>query len=161
MNLGFSHVGLSTHDMESTIIFYCDILGCRLVADERIEINNGGVIRQVSIDIGANQYIVFMEAKNVAGISANYDTSINNALGVPAGMYHYALKVESLETLAQIANSITNKGVEVSEITDLGNAKAIFLQDPNGIQLELAVKVRDFDEADIGKVTSASVAGGN
>ncbi|WP_169248144.1 VOC family protein [Candidatus Competibacter phosphatis] len=158
MNAGFSHVGVSTHDMEATIYFYCNVLGCRRVADERIEIGKGGVIRQVSIDVGESQYIVFMEAKGVDGISENYDTSINRALGVPPGMYHFALRIESLDELMVKTKAIAGYGITVSKITDLGNAKAVFLQDPNGLQLELAVKLRDFNESDIGRVSRAEVA---
>lgn len=158
MNAGFAHVGVSTHNMEATTDFYCNVLGCRLVADERIEIGEGGVIRQVSIDVGESQYIVFMEAKGVKDISNTYDTSINCALGVPAGMYHYALRVATLDELASKAKLITSRGWDVSEITDLGHAKSIFLHDPNGLQLELSVKIRDFNECDIGRVTKAEVA---
>lgn len=158
MNAGFAHVGVSTHDMEATIHFYCDVLGCRRVADERIEVGDAGVIRQVSFDVGEGQYFVFMEAKGVDGISDSYDTSINHALGVPPGMYHYALKVASLDNLMTKAEAIARHGIAVSEVTDLGNAKAVFLQDPNGLQLELAVKLRDFDESDIGRVSRGKVA---
>lgn len=158
MNAGFAHIGVSTHNMEATTDFYCNVLGCRLVADERIEIGEGGVIRQVSIDVGEGQYMVFMEAKGVKSISDNYDTSINRALGVPAGMYHYALRVATLAELATKAKTIASLGWDVSEITDLGHAKSVFLHDPNGLQLELSVKIRDFNKSDIGRVTKAEVA---
>lgn len=158
MNSGFAHVGFSTHDMETTIAFYCEVLKCQLLADERIEIGEGGVIRQVSIGVGADQYVVFMEAKGVENISDDYDTSINRALGVPAGMYHYALKVLTLEELIAKAKAISSHGIEVSEVTDLGHAKSIFLHDPNGLQLEFSVKVRDFNKSDIGRITRAEVA---
>ncbi len=158
MNSGFAHIGVSTHNMEETLNFYCNVLGCQHLADERIELGKGGVIRQVSIGVGGGQYIVFMEAKGVATIGEDYDTGINGALGVPAGMYHYALKVQSVEELAEKAAAIAEHGVEVSEITDLGIAKAVFLQDPNGLQLELSVMLRDFDASDIGRVTRAEVA---
>lgn len=155
---GFAHVGVSTHDMETTIEFYAKILGCRVVADERIEIGSGGVVRQTSIDVGQGQYLVFMEAIGVEGISAHYDTGINGALGVPGGMYHYALRLGTLEALEVARSDITAKGVEVSEITDLGVAKSIFLNDPNGLQLELSVKVREFESSDIGRVSRAEIA---
>jgi catechol 2,3-dioxygenase-like lactoylglutathione lyase family enzyme len=132
---GIAHVGVSTHDMEATIDFYANVLGCERVADERMEIGAGGVIRQVSFDVGGGQYIVFMEAKGVEGISDSYDTSINGALGVPSGMYHYALRLASLDELMVKATAIANHGISVSEITDLGNAKAVFLRDPNGCSL--------------------------
>ena len=156
--LGFGHVGVSTHDMGETIDFYARVLECPVIADERIEINDGGEVRQVSIAVGPGQYIVFMQATGVDGISEDYDTSINAALQVPAGMYHYAFRVASLDDLQSEADRIAALGIEVSELTDLGVAKSVFLQDPNGLQLELTAKVRDFDESDIGRVTRANVA---
>ncbi len=158
MKSGFAHIGLSTHDMGNTIDFYCGLLECQLLADERIELGNGGVIRQVSIGVGAGQYIVFMEAKGVPSIREDYDTGINGALGVPAGMYHFALKVDSEDELVALADSLTQKNVEVSEVTDLGIAKSVFLQDPNGLQVEISVMIREFAESDIGRVTRAEVA---
>lgn len=155
---GFAHVGVSTHDMDKTVRFYREVLGCCVLADERMEIGGGGVVRQVSLGVGSEQYMVFMESKGVKGINEDYDTSINKTLGVPPGMYHYAFKVKTLEELEVIVQKITSIGVEVSEITDLDNARAVFLQDPNGIQLELSVKIRDFDSSDIGKISKADVA---
>ncbi len=155
---GFAHIGLSTHNMEATLDFYCNILDCRLVVDERIEISDGGEIRQTCINVGEDQYLVFMQAKGVKTISENYDTSINHSLGVPQGMYHYALKVDSLENLKILARRIEGNGIEVSEVTDLDYIKSIFFEDPNGLQLEASVKIREFSESDVGRVTTAKIA---
>ena len=159
MGDGFSHVGLSTHDMQTTIGFYSDLLGFALRADERIAIYEGGTLRQVSFDVGCGQYLVFMEARGVPGISETYDTSINAALGVPAGMYHVALKVPTYEALETRRGQLMERGIEVSAVIDLGHAKSIFFQDPNGIQLEISCAVRPFDESDIGRGSVASIAG--
>lgn len=155
---GFAHVGVSTHDMDVTLHFYCELLGCPRLADETFEIGAGGFVRQVSIGVGHGQYIVFMQAKGVPGISEGYDTSINRALGVPAGMYHFAFHVSTLEGLESTAATLAERGIEVSEITDLGFIKSVFFRDPNGLQLELSATVREFDESDIGRKTSAEVA---
>lgn len=157
---GFAHVGVATHDMDATLRFYCEVLGCPRLGDEVFEIGEGGYVRQVSIGIGHGQYIVFMQAEGVSGISADHDTSINGALGVPAGMYHYALRVSSPEALESVAEILAERGVEVSEITDLGIIKSVFFRDPNGLQLELSATLRDFDKSDIGRVTKAEVAKG-
>lgn len=158
LEFGFAHVGVSTHDMKSTIEFYSGVLGCPVVAEETIEISDGGVVRQTSFDVGSGQYMVFMEAKGISDIREDYDTSINKALGVPGGMYHYAFTVSSLEVLKKLADKIRDSGTEVSEITDLGTAKAVFLNDPNGLQIELSVKVREFTTEDIGVLTQAGIA---
>lgn len=155
---GFAHIGVSTHDMDATLHFYCELLGCPRLADETFEIGAGGFVRQVSIGVGHGQYIVFMQAKGVPSISEDYDTSINKALGVPAGMYHFALHVSTLERLESAAAILAERGVEVSEITDLGFIKSVFFRDPNGLQLELSATVREFNAADIGRKTRAEVA---
>jgi len=40
-----------------------------------------------------------MEPRGIAGIPAEYDTSINRGLGVPDAFYHFAFEVESVEAL--------------------------------------------------------------
>jgi len=154
---GFAHVGVSTHDMDATISFYANVLDCHVVADERIELAGDGVVRQVSIDVGGGSYLVFMQATGVESIAEDYDTSINGVLGVPAGMYHYAFRLPSLAALETMRQTIDALGVTVSDVTDLGTAQAIFLSDPNGLELEIAVKVRDYTTADIGKVSKAEL----
>tara|TARA_R110001606_G_scaffold395569_3_gene568058 strand:- start:6851 stop:7330 length:480 start_codon:yes stop_codon:yes gene_type:complete len=158
MMSGFAHVGVSTHDMTATLNFYCNILKCKLLADETVEISDGGTIRQTSIGVGNDQYLVFMEANGVKTISESYDTSINSALGLPAGMYHYSFNIRTLEELEELGKHLAESDVDVSEITNLDYIKSIFFQDPNGLQLEVSVKQRDFNNKDIGKITKANIA---
>jgi len=158
MSVGFSHVGLSTHDMEKTCRFYEGVLGFARVVDEITHIDQGGHLRQVFFDVGGGQYVVFMEPKNVPGISASYDPGINSALGTPAGMYHFAFREPSLERLQARRESLLSAGVEVSEIIDLGTAKSVFLADPNNIQIEFACHTRPFDASDLCRVSHAAVA---
>ena len=65
----------------------------------KIRSNDGGAVRMVYFECGDDQYLVFMEAKGVRDIPEDFDTGINGALGVPAGMYHFALKLPSIEAL--------------------------------------------------------------
>ena len=158
MGNGFSHVGVSTHDMEATIRFYSKILGFPRVGEDRIRVKEGGSLRQVSFDVGEGQYMVFMESKGVHGIPADYDTGINGALGVPRGMYHFALRVPSLDALVSSAQELERCGIEVSPIIDLETAKSVFFLDPNGIQLELCYQTRPFNECDLHRESEASIA---
>jgi catechol 2,3-dioxygenase-like lactoylglutathione lyase family enzyme len=158
MAQGFSHVGMSTHDIARTIAFYEDLLGFPRVADEIVHVNEGGTLRQLSFDVGGGQYVVFMECKGVRGISADYDTGINRALGVPAGMYHYAFREASLDALEARRARLVERGIEVSDIIDLGTSLAIFLLDCNGLQLEFGFPVRPFDNSDLARVSHASIA---
>lgn len=158
MREGFSHVGVSTLDMDATIAFYQDVLGFRRVVDEMTHINEGGTLRQCYFDVGGGQYIVFMEPKGVAGIPASYDTGINGALGLPGGMYHFAFQVPSLEALEVKRVRLASLGIDVSAVIDLGSAKSVFLADPNNIQLEFCCHVRPFVAEDLHRSSEASIA---
>ncbi|MGE4410234.1 VOC family protein [Sphingobium sp. B2] len=158
--MGFSHVGVSTHDMEATIAFYEGLLGYPRVVDEKTGIREGGVLRQVYFDLGEGQFIVFMEAKGVAGIPESYDTGINGALGTPGGMYHFAFRVDTLAQLEAIRCRLAEAGTDVSGVIDLEAAKSVFLSDPNGLQIELCWHFREFDEADLRRTSQASLATG-
>jgi glyoxylase I family protein len=158
MGNGFSHVGVSTLDMDATIRFYEDVLGLPRVAEQKNRIREGGMIRQVYFEAGPGQFIVFMEPRGIRGIPAEYDTGINGALGLPGGMYHVALKALSLEDLEAQRRRIERHGIEVSGIIDLGHAKSIFLSDPNDIQLEICCDVRAFEASDLHQESEASIA---
>ena len=41
-NKGFSHIGLSTHDLDATMDFYENILGFKVVRCDTIKIRQGG-----------------------------------------------------------------------------------------------------------------------
>jgi len=158
MSDGYSHVGVSTLDMDSTINFYEHILGFPKVLDNLTNVKEGGTLRQVYFDLGKGQYIVFMEPKGVKGIPNDFDTGINKALGLPGGMYHFAFKVESLHALEDKRIKLKEAGVVVSDIIDLDTAKSIFLTDPNQIQIELCCHMRSFTESDLFLKSEASIA---
>src|SRR5262245_31374007 len=95
MGIGYSHVGLATHDMNATIAFYQGVLGFRRVAEQRTRVKEGGSVRLTYFDAGGEQFMVFMESRGVDGIPNDFDTGINRTLGVPLGMYHFAFKAGS------------------------------------------------------------------
>lgn len=155
---GFSHIGLATHNMDATIQFYADVLGFLPVVEELTHVVAGGTIRMVYFDVGNDQFIVFMEPRNVPDISKDFDTGINPSLGLPRGMYHYSLKALSLEDLERRREQLASHGVDVSDTIDLGYAKAIFFFDPNGVQLEFCCQIRAFNDSDLHKQSDVIVA---
>src|SRR5689334_11878033 len=149
MALGYSHIGLGTHDMAATIAFYSGVLGFRIVAEQRTRVTDGGTVRLTYFDAGGEQFIVFMESRGVEGIPEDFDTGINRTLGVPLGLYHFAFKAGSEEDLNARREMLERAGVEVSETIDHGYAKSIFFRDPNDLQLEFTWQVRPFEESDL------------
>src|SRR5438046_4777569 len=92
---GFSHIGLSTLDLDKTREFYENVLGFKPVRCDVIKVKEGGRIRHIFFDTGRDQLIAFMEARGVPGVPADYDAGITRGLGVPAAFYHFAFEAGS------------------------------------------------------------------
>lgn len=155
---GFSHVGVATLDIETTIDFYTHKLGFRRVADHRTSIREGGELRQVYFEVGCDEFIVFMAPTEVEGIPNSFPTGINEALGTPAGMYHFAFKVDTMAELEAMRDRLLASDMDVSDCIDLGHAHSIFLADPNGLQIEFCFHSRPFEDADLNRTDEASIA---
>jgi catechol 2,3-dioxygenase-like lactoylglutathione lyase family enzyme len=147
-NKGFSHLGLSTLDLDKTREFYEGVLGFKPVVCDTIKIKEGGEIRHIFFDTGRDQLIAFMEARGVNGVPAEYDTSISRGLGVPDAFYHFAFEAGSEAGLAQKRDELRSKGVDVTDIVDHTWAKSIYFKDPNGIALEYCCLTREFNADD-------------
>jgi len=133
---GFSHIGLSTHDLDKTRDFYENVLGFKAVRCDIIKIKEGGRIRHMFFEVGRDQLIAFMEPKDVDAIPADYDAGINEGLGVPGPFYHFAFEAGSVAALEAKREELIAKGQTVTDIVDHEWAKSIYLKDPNGISLE-------------------------
>ncbi len=145
---GFSHIGLSTLDLNKTRDFWENVLGFKPVRCDIIKIKEGGQVQHIFFDTGRDQLVAFMEARGVPGVPVEYDAGINRGLGVPAAFYHFAFEAGSEAGLEQKRQELTAKGVKVTEIVDHDWAKSIYFSDPNGMSLEYCCYTRDFNEND-------------
>jgi catechol 2,3-dioxygenase-like lactoylglutathione lyase family enzyme len=145
---GFSHIGLSTLDLDRTRDFYERVLGFKAVRCDIIKVKEGGQIRHIFFDTGRDQLIAFMEARGVPGVPAEYDAGITRGLGVPSVFYHFAFEAGSEAGLEEKRNELIAKGIEVTEVVDHDWAKSIYFKDPNGIQLEYCIFTRNLNDND-------------
>jgi catechol 2,3-dioxygenase-like lactoylglutathione lyase family enzyme len=145
---GFSHIGLSTRDLDRTRDFYERVLGFKPVRCDIIKIPEGGQIRHIFFDTGRDQLIAFMEPQGVPGVPADYDAGINDGLGVPGSFYHFAFEAGSVAALEAKRQELLAKGVKVTDIVDHEWAKSIYFRDPNGISLEYCCLTRDVGTED-------------
>jgi catechol 2,3-dioxygenase-like lactoylglutathione lyase family enzyme len=143
---GFSHIGLSTLDLDKTRAFYEGVLGFKPVIADTIRIEEGGHLRHMFFDVGDGQLIAFLEPNGVPNIPATYDAGINGGLGVPAGFYHFAFDAGSPVALTQKRDELRGKGVATTDIVDHGLAQSIYFKDPNGLSLEYCCLVGDQPE---------------
>ncbi len=132
---GFSHIGLSTLDLDRTRDFYEHILGFKPVRCDILKVKEGGQIRHIFFDTGRDQLIAFMEASGVPGIPAEYDAGINRGLGVPGVFYHFAFEAGSEAALDEKRHELLAKGI-------------VYFKDPNGIQLEFCCFTRNLNADD-------------
>ncbi len=145
---GYSHVGVSTLDLDATRAFYEGVLGFKAVRCDIMQVKEGGQIRHVFFDTGQGQLIAFMEPRGVPGIPAEYDAGINRGLGVPEAFYHFAFEVDSVEALEARRTELIGKGVRVTPVVDHEWMKSIYFKDPNGLLLEYACQTRALDADD-------------
>jgi catechol 2,3-dioxygenase-like lactoylglutathione lyase family enzyme len=145
---GFSHIGLSTLDLDRTRDFYERVLGFKPVRCDILKIKEGGQIRHIFFDTGRDQLLAFMEASGVPGVPVEYDAGINRGLGVPGVFYHFAFEAGTETALIEKRAELRAKGVEVTEVVDHDWAKSIYFKDPNGIQLEFCCYTRDLNPDD-------------
>lgn len=140
---GWSHVGLSTLDLDKTRAFYEGILGFPAVRCDILEFEEGGRIRHIFFDTGGGQLIAFMEPRGIPGLPVEYDAGINRGLGLPDAFYHFAFDVESRAALEAKRAELIAKGVKVTPIVDHEWMQSIYFKDPNGMMLEYAWTCRE------------------
>src|SRR6201988_2205882 len=145
---GFSHIGLSTLDLDKTRDFYENILGFKAVRCDTIKVKEGGQIRHIFFDTGRDQLMAFMEARGVPGGPAHYDAGSTRGLGVPSAFYHFAFEAGSEAGLDDKRRELIAKGVEGTDVVDHDWAKSIYFKDPNGLQLEFCCFTRNLNAND-------------
>jgi catechol 2,3-dioxygenase-like lactoylglutathione lyase family enzyme len=148
MPRAYSHVGLSTLDMDATRAFYEDVLGFPAVRCDVIEFEEGGRIRHVFFDAGDGQLLAFMEPRDIRGLPREYEAGINRGLGVPDAFYHFAFEVDSVEALEAKRAELIAKGIAVTPVVDHEWMRSIYFKDPNGLMLEFAVQTRSLGADD-------------
>ena len=136
--LGFNHIDLATKDMAATRDFYERILGFPVVRSDMVALEAGGYAEHVFFDCGGGQMIAFASAEHAPGFfPTDFDTGINQGLGLSRKTYHFAFEAGSHEQLASLKAELERSGVAVRGIEDHeGWCRSIYFTDPNGLQLE-------------------------
>jgi catechol 2,3-dioxygenase-like lactoylglutathione lyase family enzyme len=137
---GVNHLALATGDMDSTIRFWRDLLGMRLVAG----LGKPGY-RQYFLQVSERDLVAFFEWPGVRPVEEKEH-------GRPTtGCFafdHVSFGVETEDDLWEIKDRIAAAGIWISEVIDHGFIHSIYTYDPNGIPIEFS---RSIPECDIVK----------
>lgn len=117
------HVHLHVADLERSLGFYRDILGFEVTArygDSAVFLSAGGYHHH----IGLNTW----QGKGAPPAPEGH-----------AGLYHFAILFPSREELAKALKSLMDANYPLTGTADHGVSEAIYLDDPDGIGIELYV----------------------
>ena len=131
---GINHLALITPNMDETVRFYRDILGCDLVATLGMY-RGEHFMRHYFFSIGEQNTIAFFEWSGVDDIGPRKDA------GLPATgrqFDHVSFNVADREALLAMQKRLRDHGVDVTEVVDHHVIHSIYFDDPHGISLEIS-----------------------
>lgn len=126
---GFNHVATLTTDADRTVEFYRDAFAAEVTFEMDVRDDHP---RMVVLDLGGGA------ALNVFESSSEDIIGERRSQGHRGAIDHYALAVDSLETLKVVRQRLIAAGAqEVGDIQQLGAEWSLFFRDPDGMELEV------------------------
>lgn len=127
---GINHLAMATGDMDSTIRFWRDLLGMRLV---------GGLgepgFRHYFFEISDTDTIAFFEWSGVESVKPKKH---GQPVTGPFVFDHIAFGVDTVEELWELKDKLDAAGFDSSDMIDHGFIHSIYAFDPNGIPIEFS-----------------------
>lgn len=134
---GINHLAMVTHDMGSTIRFWRDLLGMRLIAG----LGRKGY-RHYFFEISEHDMIAFFEWPHAEPIpEKDHGVPVKG----PVAFDHVSIAVASDDDLWELKDRLEAAGFWVSEVVDHGFIHSIYSFDPNNIPIEFSSAVTDVD----------------
>jgi catechol 2,3-dioxygenase len=115
------HVHLKVSDIDRSLDFYCGVLGFEVqdrIGDQAAFISAGGYHHHIGINTWE---------------SAGAPPPPRNT----TGLYHFAIRYPTRAALADALRRLAGAGVPIGGASDHGVSEAIYLNDPDGIGIEL------------------------
>ena len=118
---GIGHVHLKVSDIDRSLQFYCGVLGFRLVAR----------FKDSAAFVSAGDY------HHHIGLNTWESRGASPAPPRHTGLYHLAIRYPTRRDLAVAVQRVTQSGVPLHGASDHGVSISIYVEDPDGIGLEL------------------------
>ncbi len=134
---GINHVAFATGDMDSTVQYWRDLLGMRLVAG-----HGDSSRRQYFFQISNTEFVSFFEWPGVTRVPFKRH---GDPIKGPFVFDHLSIGMASDEDLWDMADRLISAGFSCSNMMDHGFIHSIYTYDPNGIPLEFSAFVPGTD----------------
>ncbi len=134
---GVNHLAMVTGDMDSTIRFWRDLLGMRLVAG----LGRPGY-RHYFFQLSDTDLVAFFEWPDIKPMP---EKDHGEPVKGPFIFDHVSFGVENEEELWELKDKLEAGGFEVSDVIDHGFIHSIYSFDPNGIPIEFSANVQGKD----------------
>ena len=134
---GVNHLAMVTGDMDSTIRFWRDLLGMRLVAG----LGRQGY-RHYFFQLSDTDLVAFFEWSDIKPVPKK---DHGEPVKGPFVFDHVSFGVATENDLWELKDKLEAAGFDVSEIIDHGFIHSIYSFDPNGIPIEFSVNVQGRD----------------
>jgi catechol 2,3-dioxygenase-like lactoylglutathione lyase family enzyme len=125
---GFNHVATLTPDLDRLVAFYTNAFGADLVFEMAAEENHP---RMAILDLGAGA------ALNAFEVPADDIIGERRRQGGRGAIDHFALAVDSHDTLVAMRERLQGAGADVGDVQRLGDEWSLFFRDPDGMELEV------------------------
>ena len=134
---GVNHIAMATGDLNTTIRFWRDLLGMRLIAG----LGQPGY-RHYFFEISGTCAITFFEWPSIKPVP---EKEHGRMVDGPFIFDHISFGIETEDELWALKDRIDAAGFWVSEVIDHGFIHSIYSFDPNGIPIEFSCNVNEFD----------------
>ena len=134
---GINHLAMATRNMDTTIRFWRDLLGLRLVAGL-----GEPKYKHYFFELSDYDMIAFFEWPDVEKMpEKDHGVPVKG----PFVFDHVSLGVESDEDLWELKDKLETAGIWVSEVIDHGFIHSIYAFDPNNIPIEFSAPIPGLD----------------
>ena len=144
---GFSHIGLSTRDLDSTRDFYENVLGFKVARCDIIKIAEGGQIRTSFLTRAEISSSLSWSRKGYRGFRRTMTLALTPGWASQARSIILPLRPARWQPWRRSVR-VAGQGVPVTDIVDHEWAQSIYFHDPNGISLEYCCLTRDVGTED-------------
>lgn len=146
--MGFHHVALASRDISKTHSFYTEVMGFTLVKTVVAPIpgSREGWSRHLFYDTGSRGLIAFWDLHD-ARWADGYPTNLNEAVGLPGWVNHFAYDAPTREFLDERRQVWCSHGHTVAEV-DHEFCVSIYTTDPDGNTVEFCHDIRPFTDAE-------------